>query len=65
VRRDCGTARRLPISTVLSGPAAGVAAAVHLGAELGIANIITRTGRPPDRRVDRKSDGAGHEATED
>ena len=34
-------ARRLPISTVLSGPAAGVAAAVHLGAELGIANIIT------------------------
>jgi N-methylhydantoinase A len=34
-------ARQLPISTVLSGPAAGVAAAVHLGAELGIANIIT------------------------
>ena len=34
-------ARLLPISTVLSGPAAGVAAAVHLGAELGIANIIT------------------------
>ena len=34
-------ARRLPISTVLSGPAAGVAAAVHLGSELGIANIIT------------------------
>jgi N-methylhydantoinase A len=34
-------ARRLPISTVLSGPAAGVAAAVHLGSELGFANIIT------------------------
>jgi N-methylhydantoinase A len=34
-------ARRLPISTVLSGPAAGVAAAVHLGAELDIPNIIT------------------------
>ena len=34
-------ARRLPVSTILSGPAAGVAAAVHLGAELGIANIIT------------------------
>jgi N-methylhydantoinase A len=34
-------ARRLPISTVLSGPAAGVAAAVHLGTELGIGNIIT------------------------
>jgi N-methylhydantoinase A len=34
-------ARRLPISTVLSGPAAGVAAAVHLGTELDIGNIIT------------------------
>lgn len=34
-------ARRLPVSTILSGPSAGVAAAVHLGAELGIANIIT------------------------
>jgi len=40
-------ARRLPISTVLSGPAAGVAAAVHLGAELGIANIITWAARRP------------------
>ena len=34
-------ARRLPVSTILSGPSAGVAAAVHLGAQLGIANIIT------------------------
>lgn len=34
-------ARRLPVSTILSGPSAGVAAAVHLGAELGIQNIIT------------------------
>jgi N-methylhydantoinase A len=34
-------ARRLPVSTVLSGPSAGVTAAVHLGAQLGIANIIT------------------------
>ena len=34
-------ARRLPVSTVLSGPAAGVAAAVHLGHELGFSNIIT------------------------
>ena len=34
-------ARRLPISTVLSGPAGGVAAAVHLGADLDIPNIIT------------------------
>jgi N-methylhydantoinase A len=34
-------ARRLPVSTILSGPSAGVAAAVHLGTELGIANVIT------------------------
>ena len=34
-------ARRLPVSTVLSGPAGGVAAAVHLGADLDIRNIIT------------------------
>jgi N-methylhydantoinase A len=34
-------ARRLPVSTVLSGPAAGVAAAAHLGHELGFPNLIT------------------------
>jgi N-methylhydantoinase A len=34
-------AKRLPIGTVLSGPAGGVAAAVHLGAELGMPNLIT------------------------
>lgn len=34
-------ARRLPVSTVLSGPAGGVAAAVHLGAALDVPNIIT------------------------
>jgi N-methylhydantoinase A len=34
-------AKRLPIGTVLSGPAGGVAAAVHLGAELGERNLIT------------------------
>jgi N-methylhydantoinase A len=34
-------ARRLPISTVLSGPAGGVAAAVHLGRHVGIRNMIT------------------------
>ena len=34
-------ARRLPISTVLSGPAGGVAATVHLGALTGIENLIT------------------------
>jgi len=34
-------ARRLPVSTVLSGPAGGVAAAVHLGAQLGMENLIT------------------------
>ncbi|MGI9477275.1 MAG: hydantoinase/oxoprolinase family protein [Hyphomicrobiaceae bacterium] len=31
----------LPVSTVLSGPAGGVAAAVHLGSELGLQNLIT------------------------
>ena len=34
-------AMQLPIATVLSGPAGGVAAAVHLGADLDIQNIIT------------------------
>ena len=34
-------AMTLPISTILSGPAGGVAAAVHLGARLGFENIIT------------------------
>lgn len=34
-------AARLPISTVLSGPAGGVAAAVHLGGTLDIPNLIT------------------------
>jgi len=33
--------RRLPISTVLSGPAGGVAATLHLGALAGIPNLIT------------------------
>ncbi len=36
-----GRAIELPVSTVLSGPAGGVAAAVHLGAELGFRNLIT------------------------
>ncbi len=34
-------ARRLPVTTVLSGPAGGVAAAVHLGGLLGMDNLIT------------------------
>ena len=34
-------ARRLPVTTVLSGPAGGVAAAVHLGGMLGMDNLIT------------------------
>jgi N-methylhydantoinase A len=34
-------AARLPVHTVLSGPAGGVAAAVHLGTLLGVRNIIT------------------------
>ena len=34
-------AQRLPISTVLSGPAGGVAAAVHLGTRMHIENLIT------------------------
>ena len=36
-----GRARRLPIATVLSGPAGGVAAALHLGSRTGIRNLIT------------------------
>ena len=34
-------AARLPVHTVLSGPAGGVAAAHHLGKSLGLKNIIT------------------------
>ena len=34
-------ARRLPVTTVLSGPAGGVAAAAHLGGRLGVSNLIT------------------------
>jgi N-methylhydantoinase A len=34
-------AARLPVHTVLSGPAGGVAAALHLGETLGLKNIIT------------------------
>jgi N-methylhydantoinase A len=34
-------AARLPVSTVLSGPAGGVAATLHLGAQLGERNLIT------------------------
>jgi N-methylhydantoinase A len=34
-------AARFPVHTVLSGPAGGVAAAVHVGAELGLSHLIT------------------------
>ncbi|HZM34786.1 MAG TPA: hydantoinase/oxoprolinase family protein [Burkholderiales bacterium] len=34
-------AARLPVHTVLSGPAGGVAAALHLGASLGLRNLIS------------------------
>ena len=34
-------AARFPVNTVLSGPAGGVAAAVHLGELLGLRNLIT------------------------
>lgn len=36
-----GRARRLPVATVLSGPAGGVAAAAHLGRRLDLPNLIT------------------------
>ena len=35
------TARRFPVNTILSGPAAGVIAAVHIGKSVGTANVIT------------------------
>lgn len=34
-------AARFPVHTVLSGPAGGVAAAIHVGRQLGLANLIT------------------------
>ena len=34
-------ARRMPVATVLSGPAGGVAAAAHLGRRLDLPNLIT------------------------
>jgi N-methylhydantoinase A len=36
-----GAVRRLPVNTFFSGPAGGVVGSVGLGAELGIANLIT------------------------
>jgi len=36
-----GTARRYPVNTVLSGPAAGVIAAQHIGTLVGEQNLIT------------------------
>ena len=36
-----GRARRMPIATVLSGPAGGVAASLHLGSRTGMRNLIT------------------------
>ena len=38
---SAGRARRLPVQTVLSGPAGGVAASVELGQRLGVGNLIT------------------------
>jgi len=35
------TAKRLPVRTALSGPAAGVVAAAHIAASAGFANVIT------------------------
>ena len=34
-------AARFPVHTVLSGPAGGVAASVHVGRQLGLSNVIT------------------------
>ena len=38
---SAGRARRLPVQTVLSGPAGGVAASVELGQRVGVENLIT------------------------
>ena len=38
---SAGRARRLPVQTVLSGPAGGVAASVELGQRIGVENLIT------------------------
>ena len=38
---SAGRARRLPVQTVLSGPAGGVAASVELGQLLGVENLIS------------------------
>ena len=38
---SAGRARRLPVQTVLSGPAGGVAASLDLGRRLGVGNLIT------------------------
>src|SRR5690606_3566519 len=38
---SCETAKNQPVRTVLSGPAAGVTAAVELGRATGIENLIT------------------------
>ena len=38
---DLESARRLPVRTALSGPAAGVIAAAHIASEAGFADVIT------------------------
>ena len=38
---SAGRARRLPVQTVLSGPAGGAAASVELGQRIGVENLIT------------------------
>jgi N-methylhydantoinase A len=38
---EVDTAKRLPVRTALSGPAAGVVAAAHIAASAGFANVIT------------------------